>query len=128
MTGSYLARISGERPATAGIDRFYAKREKGRVSAPPSGDAKMADCQACGLAMAVLSCNNESMEAVVRTYNSLKEMKADEYRYWQSRPVQERMDAVEEMIETAYAIKGWEMEPDVPRLQRPFVRLPCPWR
>ena len=37
------------------------------------------------------------------------------------------MDAVEEMIQTAYALKGWEMEPDVPRLQRPFVRLPCPW-
>ena len=55
-------------------------------------------------------------------------IKADEYRYWQSRPAHERLDAVEEMIETAYALKGWEMEPDVPRLQRPFVRLPCPWR
>lgn len=28
-----------------------------------------------------------------------------------------RMDAVEEMIQTAYALKGWEIEPDVPRLQ-----------
>ena len=56
------------------------------------------------------------------------EMKADEYRYWQSRPAHERLDAVEEMIETAYALKGWEIEPDVPRLQRPFVRLPVPWR
>jgi hypothetical protein len=55
-------------------------------------------------------------------------MKADEYRYWQSRPVHERMDAVEEMIQTAYALKGWGIEPDVPRLQRPFVRIPCPWR
>ena len=52
-------------------------------------------------------------------------MKADEYRYWQSRPAHERLDAVEEMIETAYALKGWEMEPDEPR---PFVRPPCPWR
>jgi len=52
-------------------------------------------------------------------------MKADEYRYWQSRPVYERMDAVEEMILTAYAMKGWEIEPDAPRLQRPFVRLQC---
>ena len=42
--------------------------------------------------------------------------------------VDEQMDAVEEMIRTAYALKGWEIEPDVPRLQRPFVRLPCPWR
>jgi hypothetical protein len=55
-------------------------------------------------------------------------MKADEYRYWQSRPAHERLDAVEEMIATAYALKGWEIEPDEPRLQRPFVRLPCPWR
>jgi hypothetical protein len=68
------------------------------------------------------------MDRTVRKYTNFDEMKADEYRYWQSRPVHERMDAVEEMIKTAYALKGWEMEPDVPRLQRPFVRLPCPWR
>lgn len=61
-------------------------------------------------------------------YTNFDEMKADEYRYWQSLPGDERLDAVEEMIRTAYALKGWEMEPDVPRLQRPIVRLPCPWR
>jgi hypothetical protein len=72
--------------------------------------------------------SNEDMGTVLRKYTSFDEMKADEYRYWQSRPVHERMDAVEEMIRTAYALKGWEIEPDVPRLQRPFVRLPCPWR
>ena len=63
------------------------------------------------------------MEGIVRKYTSHEEMKADEYRYWQGRPVWERMDAVEELIETAYALKGWTMEPDIPRLQRPFVRL-----
>ncbi len=36
-------------------------------------------------------------------------MKADEHRYWQSRPVHERLDAVEETIQTAYALKGWEI-------------------
>jgi hypothetical protein len=72
--------------------------------------------------------SNYRMDKTIRKYTSFDEMKADEYRYWQSRPVHERMDAVEEMIQTAYALKGWEMEPDVPRLQRPFVRLPCPWR
>jgi hypothetical protein len=72
--------------------------------------------------------SNEGVGAILRKYTSFDEMKADEYRYWQSRPVHERMDAVEEMIQTAYALKGWEIEPDVPRLQRPFVRLPCPWR
>jgi hypothetical protein len=63
-----------------------------------------------------------------RKYTDLDEMKADEYRYWQSRPAHERFDAVEEMIETAYALMGWKIEPEVPRLQRPFVRLPIPWR
>jgi hypothetical protein len=64
----------------------------------------------------------------LRKYTGSDEMKADEYRYWQSRPGYERLDAIEELIETAYALKGWEIEPDVPRLQRPFVRLPVPWR
>jgi hypothetical protein len=73
-------------------------------------------------------CSNGAMSTILRKYSSLDEMKADEYRYWQSRPAHERMDAVEDMIETAYALKGWVIEPDVPRLQRPFVRLSCPWR
>jgi hypothetical protein len=68
------------------------------------------------------------MDPIIRKYASFDDMKADEYRYWQSRPVHERMDAVEEINLTAYEIKGLELQPDVPRLQRPFVRLPCPWR
>jgi hypothetical protein len=55
-------------------------------------------------------------------------MEADEYRYWQSRPVDERIEAIEEMIPTAYELKGWELEPDVPRPQKPFVGPKCPWR
>jgi len=38
------------------------------------------------------------MGPILRKYTSFDEMKADEYRYWQSRPVHERMDAVAEMI------------------------------
>ena len=68
-----------------------------------------------------------SMDKTIRKYTDFGEMKADEYRYWQSRPVHERLDAVEEMVQTAYALKGWKLEPDVPRSRRPFVRLPCPW-
>jgi hypothetical protein len=64
----------------------------------------------------------------IRKYSDFDQIKADEYRYWQGRPAHERLDAVDEMIETAYALKGWEIEPDAPRLQRPFVRLPVPWR
>jgi hypothetical protein len=34
------------------------------------------------------------MDSILRKYMSFDEMKADEYRYLQSRPVHERMDAV----------------------------------
>jgi hypothetical protein len=54
-------------------------------------------------------------------------MKADEYRYWQSRPVHERMDAVEELNRIAYAMNGVKREPDVSKLQGYIVRIPCPW-
>ena len=69
---------------------------------------------------------NKGMDKTIRKYASHKEMKADEYRYWQSRPVHERMDAVSELTTAAYALKG--MAPDVPRLQGPVVRLPRPQR
>ena len=49
---------------------------------------------------------NERMDPIIRKYTSLEEMKADEYRYWQGRPVHERMDAVEEINLTAYALKS----------------------
>ncbi len=68
------------------------------------------------------------MDRILRKYTSFDEVKADEYRYWQSRPVHERMDAVEEINRAACAMQGAKIEPDVPRLQRPLVRLPCPWR
>ncbi len=62
------------------------------------------------------------MEKTLHKYTSHTEMKLEEYRYWQSRPVHERMDAVAEITDTAYALKG--KAPDVPRLQGPLVRLP----
>jgi hypothetical protein len=66
------------------------------------------------------------VEKTLHKHTSHKEMKLDEYRYWQSRPVHERMDAVAELTLTAYALKG--MAADVPRLQGPLVRLPRPQR
>jgi hypothetical protein len=68
------------------------------------------------------------MDTNVRIYRSYREMKADEYRYWQSRPVHERMDAVEEVTLATYAMNGADLEPDVPRLQRPLVVLKRPLR
>jgi hypothetical protein len=66
------------------------------------------------------------MDEAIRIYHSHDEMKADEYRYWQGRPVHERMDAVEEITLATYAMKG--LDPDVPRLQTPLVCLQRPQR
>jgi hypothetical protein len=57
------------------------------------------------------------MQRTIKKYGSLKEMKADEYRYWQSRPVHERMAAVAEITLSLYAMKGGVA--DVPRLRGP---------
>jgi hypothetical protein len=62
----------------------------------------------------------------VRVYDSFAEMKADEYRYWQSRPVHERMAAVSEITLAAYAMKG--IFPDVRRLERIAFCLQRPRR
>jgi hypothetical protein len=66
------------------------------------------------------------MDVTIRVYDSFAEMKADEYRYWRSRPVHERMDAVSELTRSVYAMK--EALPDVPRLQRTVAILPRPRR
>jgi hypothetical protein len=61
------------------------------------------------------------MDKTVRKYTDFDEMKADEYRYWQSRPVHERVDAVSKLTQEQYAMKG--EGPDVPRLQRTLVHF-----
>jgi hypothetical protein len=69
------------------------------------------------------------VDKTIRKYASvsdLDEIKADEYRYWQSRPVHERTDAVSEITQELYAMKG--AVPDVPRLQRTLVRFERPQR
>ena len=66
------------------------------------------------------------MDKTIRVYASHQEMKADEYRYWQSRPVHERMTAVAELTRAAYGLK--ELPPDVRRLQRTLVCLQRPQR
>jgi hypothetical protein len=64
------------------------------------------------------------VDKTIRKYRSFDEMKADEYRYWQSRPGHERMDAVAEITLASYAMKG--VTPDVSRLQRTLVHLKRP--
>jgi hypothetical protein len=61
------------------------------------------------------------MDRTIRRYTDFDEMKADEYRYWQSRPVHERLAAVSQLTQEQYAMKG--EAPDVPRLQRTLVRF-----
>jgi hypothetical protein len=61
------------------------------------------------------------MDKSVRKYTSLVDMKADEYRYWQSRPAEERLQAVSQLTQELYAMKG--LITDVPRLQRTIVRF-----
>ena len=66
------------------------------------------------------------MDKIARVYTSMAEMKRDEYRYWQSRPGYERMEAVTEISRAVYAMKG--ALSDVPRLQRVVAVLPRPQR
>ena len=61
------------------------------------------------------------MDKTIRKYTSFDEMKADEYRYWQSRPVHERVAAVWDLTEEGYRMKG--MGTDAFRLQRTLVRF-----
>jgi hypothetical protein len=63
---------------------------------------------------------------MIRKYTSHAEAKADEYRYWQGRSVEERMKAVSELTTAAYALKG--LNADVQRLQGPVVRIRRPQR
>ena len=61
------------------------------------------------------------MDKNIRKYSNFDEMKADEYRYWQSRPVHERVAAVSELTEEGYTLKGFK--PDAFRLQRTLVHF-----
>ncbi|MBV8360122.1 MAG: hypothetical protein JO189_19615 [Deltaproteobacteria bacterium] len=61
------------------------------------------------------------MDKTIRKFSNFDELKAEEYRYWQSRPVHERVAAVSELTQEQYAMKG--EAPDVPRLQRTLVRF-----
>ena len=59
------------------------------------------------------------LKTYVKRYDSLDEMKADEYRYWQRQPGHVRLAAISKLSGEAYGLRA----ADVPRLQRPFVQL-----
>ena len=61
----------------------------------------------------------------IRRYTDFDEIKADEYRYWQSRPVWERFAAAVELSIMGYRLKHGGADP--PPLDRTaFRRLPFP--
>ena len=61
------------------------------------------------------------MDKTIRRYDSFEEMKADEYRYWQSRPIHERVAAVSVLSEDCYKMRGFGR--DAFRLQRTLVHF-----
>jgi predicted glycoside hydrolase/deacetylase ChbG (UPF0249 family) len=63
----------------------------------------------------------ERMDKTIRKYSSFDEMKAEEYQYWQNRPVHERVAAVAELTVQAYMLKGFEA--DDFRLRRTLVHF-----
>lgn len=62
-----------------------------------------------------------SLRTKIKRYDSLDEMKADEYRYWQQQPDHVRLTATFELSREAYALKATPA--DAARLQRPLVQL-----
>lgn len=61
------------------------------------------------------------MDKSIRKFTSFDEAKADEYRYWQSRPVHERMEEVSRLSSAMYAMKSEGT--DAPRLDKNLVRI-----
>ena len=67
-----------------------------------------------------------AMDKTVRRISSFEEMKAEEYRYWQSVPPAVRLEAVYLHSVDAYRMKG--IVPDGQGLKRHLVRFERPSR
>jgi hypothetical protein len=61
------------------------------------------------------------MDKTIRKVTSVEEQDAENYRYWESRPVSERMQAIAEIVRDAYALKGIDL--DARRSERTLVRV-----
>jgi hypothetical protein len=69
------------------------------------------------------------LDKTIRKYigtAAFDEIKAEEYRYWQSRPAHERIAAVSELTQEQYAMKG--EAPDPPKLDKTLIRIERPKR
>jgi hypothetical protein len=64
------------------------------------------------------------MDKTIRRVTDFKEQQAETYRYWQSRTVAERMEAVAEIVRDVYWMKGIDidslpMDKTIVRFERP---------
>jgi hypothetical protein len=50
------------------------------------------------------------MDKTIRRVTDFKEQQAETYRYWQSRTVAERMEAVAEIVRDVYCMKGIDID------------------
>jgi hypothetical protein len=66
----------------------------------------------------------DPMDKTIRKFSSFEEVKDDEYRYWQSVPPAERIEAAFRLSVDVYRMKG--IEPDGSALKRSLVRVECP--
>jgi hypothetical protein len=64
------------------------------------------------------------MDKTIRKFTSFDELKDDEYRYWQSVPPAERIEAAHRLSVEIYRMKG--IEPDGSGLKRSLVRVELP--
>ena len=67
------------------------------------------------------------MEKTIRRVTDFKEQQAETYRYWQSRTVTERMDAVAEIVRDVYWMKGIDLDSrptvkTIVRIERPPIQ------
>ncbi len=58
---------------------------------------------------------------ILRRVTNLQAQLAETYRYWQSRPVAERMEAIAQIVRDGYAAKGIDM--DALPVNRTIVRV-----
>lgn len=61
------------------------------------------------------------MDKTVRRVTDVKAQREETYRYWRSRPISERMNAIAEIVQTVYSLKGIDLE-TLPR-NRTLIRL-----
>jgi hypothetical protein len=61
------------------------------------------------------------MDKTIRRVNDFKEQQAETYRYWQSRTVAERMEAVAEIVRDVYWMKGIDI--DALTMDKTIVRV-----